>query len=370
MIEVENLTKVYGKHMALDHVTFQLDEGKIYGFLGPNGAGKSTTMNIMTGYIAPSEGTVRINGFDMIKDAQEARQCIGYLPEIPPVYPDMTVAEFLTFAAEIKKIPKQERKTQMEEVMQMTGIADMGHRLIRNLSKGYRQRVGFAQAILGYPDIIILDEPTVGLDPKQIIEIRELIRKLGEKHTVILSSHILSEVQAVCDEIMIISKGKMVARGTSEELIHQMEKDALLELEVEGTPQELTELLQKFEKVESFELVEGEHPEITKVKIHTSAENDIRRDLFYALADARMPILSLCRKEDSLEEAFLELTGEAAVKETLEQEKSGKAGSFLHRKKKENDSVDFGKMTDHDKEDQESEKQEDVQGGEEDAGNL
>ncbi len=370
MIEVENLTKVYGKHMALDHVTFQLDEGKIYGFLGPNGAGKSTTMNIMTGYIAPSEGTVRINGFDMIKDAQVARQCIGYLPEIPPVYPDMTVAEFLTFAAEIKKIPKKERKTQMEEVMQMTGIADMGHRLIRNLSKGYRQRVGFAQAILGYPDIIILDEPTVGLDPKQIIEIRELIRKLGEKHTVILSSHILSEVQAVCDEIMIISKGKMVARGTSEELIHQMEKDALLELEVEGTPQELTELLQQFEKVESFELVEGERPEITKVKIHTSAENDIRHDLFFALADARMPILSLCRKEDSLEEAFLELTGEAAMKETLEQEKSGKAGSFLHRKKKESDSDDFEKTTDHDREDQEPEKQEDVQGGEEDAGNL
>ena len=186
----------------------------------------------------------------------------------------------------------------------------------------------------------------------------------------ILSSHILSEVQAVCDEIMIISKGKMVARGTSEELIHQMEKDALLELEVEGTPQELTELLQQFEKVESFELVEGERPEITKVKIHTSAENDIRRDLFYALADAKMPILSLCRKEDSLEEAFLELTGEAAMKETLEQEKSGKAGSFLHRKKKESDSVDFGKTTDYDREDQEPEKQEDVQGGEEDAGNL
>ncbi len=351
MIEVENLTKVYGKHMALDHVTFQLDEGKIYGFLGPNGAGKSTTMNIMTGYIAPSEGTVRINGFDIMKDAQEAKQCIGYLPELPPVYPDMTVEEFLTFAAEIKKIPKQDRKTQMEEVMQMTGIDDMGHRLIRNLSKGYRQRVGFAQAILGYPDIIILDEPTVGLDPKQIIEIRELIQKLGEKHTVILSSHILSEVQAVCDEIMIISKGRMTARGTSEELIRQMEKDVLLELELEGTPQEITELLKNFDKVESFELEEGEHPELTKAVIHAAANEDIRRELFFAFADAHMPIMSLSRKENSLEEAFLELTGEKAMAETTAE---------IERKQKDKLSLLRKRLK----------KTEEEQGGAEDAGDL
>ena len=344
MIEVENLTKVYGKHTAVDHVSFRLDEGKIYGFLGPNGAGKSTTMNMMTGYIAPSEGTVRINGYDITRDAQEAKKCIGYLPEIPPIYQDMTVEEFLSFAAEIKKIPKQERKGQMEEVMQMTGISDMGHRLIRNLSKGYRQRVGFAQAILGYPDIIILDEPTVGLDPKQIIEIRELIRKLGEKHTVILSSHILSEVQAVCDEIIIISKGKMVARGTSEELIDMMHKDVLLELEVEGTPQELTEVLDHFENLESYELEEGEHPEITRVKIHTSAETDIRRALFFALADAQMPIMSLYRKEDSLEDVFLELTGETS-QENEDKKESEVSESSAARS-------------------------EEIKGGDEDAGNL
>ena len=211
MIEVENLVKRYGDHLAVDHLSFHVEPGKIYGFLGPNGAGKSTTMNIMTGYIAATEGTVKINGHDIIKDAEEAKKCIGYLPEIPPLYQDMTVREYLHFVAELKKIPKSERETQLREIMDLTIITDMEGRLIKNLSKGYKQRVGLAQAVLGYPEVIILDEPTVGLDPKQIIEIRDLIKKLGEKHTVILSSHILSEVQAVCDEIMIISKGHLVA---------------------------------------------------------------------------------------------------------------------------------------------------------------
>ena len=214
MIEVENLVKRYGNHLAVDHLTFQVESGKIYGFLGPNGAGKSTTMNMMTGYIAPTEGTVRINGFDIQKNAEEAKRCIGYLPEIPPLYQDMTVLEYLRFAAALKKIPKKEVEKQLVDIMEMTMTTDVSERLIKNLSKGYKQRVGLAQAILGYPEVIILDEPTVGLDPKQIIEIRELIRSLSEKHTVILSSHILSEVQAVCDEIMILSKGKLVACDT------------------------------------------------------------------------------------------------------------------------------------------------------------
>lgn len=354
MIEVENLTKMYGKHMALDHVSFQLEEGKIYGFLGPNGAGKSTTMNMMTGYIAPTDGTVRINGFDILKEAQEAKKCIGYLPELPPLYQDMTVEEFLYFVAEMKKLPKQERKTQMDEVMQLTGIADMAHRLIRNLSKGYKQRVGLAQAVLGYPDIIILDEPTVGLDPKQIIEIRELIRKLGEKHTVILSSHILSEVQAVCDEIMIISKGKMVARGTSEELITMMHKDVLLELEIEGARADVAALLGNLELIETYTVEESEHAGIVKAFVHTSVDVDIRRELFYALAQAKLPIMSLCRKEDSLEDVFLELTGEILKEDVV----SGKAE---------------GKTAD-DPEDEAAgealQAAEQTQGGEEDAGNL
>lgn len=308
MIEVENLTKSYGKHMALKGVSFQLEKGKIYGFLGPNGAGKSTTMNIMTGYIAPTDGTVRIDGHDIVKDAQEAKKCIGYLPEIPPIYPDMTVAECLEFAAEIKKVPKSEREEQIRDIMELTGIADIGSRLIKNLSKGYKQRVGLAQAVLGYPDIIILDEPTVGLDPKQIIEIRELIRKLGEKHTVILSSHILSEVQAVCDEILILSKGEIVAEGTTQELIAMMHKDVTLEMEIEADREQLQNLLESFESLESYEWVDTDDEKIQKVKIHTPAEVDIRKELFYRLAEEKMPIMSLQRMEDSLEDVFLELT--------------------------------------------------------------
>ena len=308
MIEVENLTKSYGKHMALKGVSFQLEKGKIYGFLGPNGAGKSTTMNIMTGYIAPTDGTVCIDGHDIIKDAQEAKKCIGYLPEIPPIYPDMTVWECLQFAAEIKKVPKSEREGQIQDIMELTGIGDIGSRLIKNLSKGYKQRVGLAQAVLGYPDIIILDEPTVGLDPKQIIEIRQLIRKLGEKHTVILSSHILSEVQAVCDEILILSKGEIVAEGTTQELIAMMHKDVILEIELEADRKKLTELLDSFEMLESYEWVDTADEKIQKVKIHTPAEVDIRKELFYRLAEEKMPIMSLQRMEDSLEDVFLELT--------------------------------------------------------------
>lgn len=209
MIEVTNLTKKYGDHIAVDHLSFRVEKGQIYGFLGPNGAGKSTTMNIITGYLAATEGTVTIDGKDIQKDPEEAKRSIGYLPELPPLYVDMTVREYLEFVAELKKVPKKERKQQIDEVMEMTQITDMQQRLIKNLSKGYRQRVGLAQAILGYPEVIILDEPTVGLDPKQIIEIRDLIRKLGENHTVILSSHILSEVSAVCDHIMIIAHGKV-----------------------------------------------------------------------------------------------------------------------------------------------------------------
>ena len=210
MIEVENLTKKYGSHVAVDNLSFRVERGMIYGFLGPNGAGKSTTMNMMTGYIAATSGTVKINGYDILKNPEQAKKSIGYLPELPPVYPDMTVYEYLRFVAELKKVKKNERQVQIEDVMKQTQIEDVKGRLIKNLSKGYKQRVGLAQAIIGYPEVIILDEPTVGLDPKQIIEIRELIRELAKKHTIILSSHILSEVSAVCDHIMIISLSALI----------------------------------------------------------------------------------------------------------------------------------------------------------------
>ena len=234
MIEINHLVKKYGDHIAVNDLSLNIESGKIYGFLGPNGAGKSTTMNIITGYLGATSGEVKINGFDVLAQPEEAKKCVGYLPELPPLYMDMTVLEYMNFVAELKQIPKDKRKSSVKEVMELTKIMDMKDRLIRNLSKGYRQRVGFAQAVIGYPEVIILDEPTVGLDPKQSIEIRELIKKLGEKHTVILSSHILSEISAVCDHIFIISKGKLVASDSTENLTLMMSGAQEIELLVKS----------------------------------------------------------------------------------------------------------------------------------------
>jgi len=310
LIEVTDLVKKYGDHLAVDHLSFTVEPGKIYGFLGPNGAGKSTTMNIMTGYIAASEGRVRINGHDIVKDAEEAKKCIGYLPEMPPLYQDMTVKEYLGFVAELKKIPKGVHRKQIEEIMELTGITDRSGSLIRNLSKGYKQRAGLAQAVLGYPEVIILDEPTVGLDPKQIIEIRELIKKLGEKHTVILSSHILSEVQAVCDEIMILSRGKLVASDTPEGLAGRRNKNARTELEILGSREEAEPLIMGLNGLLGYHFEESGEAGCVKVTLETDAKEDIREELFYALAGKRLPIMSMSRPERSLEDIFLELTGE------------------------------------------------------------
>ncbi len=310
MIEVENLVKRYGSHLAVDHLSFHVDPGKIYGFLGPNGAGKSTTMNIMSGYIAPTSGTVKINGHDIVKDAEEAKKCIGYLPEVPPLYQEMTVREYLNFAAELKKIKKNEREKQILEVMDMTMITDISGRLIKNLSKGYKQRVGLAQAVLGYPEVIILDEPTVGLDPKQIIEIRELIKKLSREHTVILSSHILSEVQAVCDEIMIISKGRLVACDTPEGLSSLMNGSAILEVHILGTKEAVQKVIQAIPGVARYTLEDSHEKGCIKAVIETEAKEDIRVELFYALAEEKLPVLSMNRLEKSLEDIFLELTDE------------------------------------------------------------
>ena len=310
MIEVNNLVKRYGNHLAVDHLFFQVEPGKIYGFLGPNGAGKSTTMNIMTGYIAPTEGTVTINGYDIVKDPEEAKKCIGYLPEIPPLYQEMTVKEYLKFVAELKKIKGEKKEAQIQEVMDMTMITDMAERLIRNLSKGYKQRVGLAQAILGYPEVIILDEPTVGLDPKQIIEIRELIKKLSEKHTIILSSHILSEVQAVCDEIMIISKGKLVACDTPEGLASLMNGSATLEVHILGELVKAERVIKTIPGVMHYTMCESHEKGCVKAVIETDAKEDIRVELFYALANEKLPILSMNRLEKTLEDIFLELIEE------------------------------------------------------------
>ncbi len=322
MIEVENLVKRYGDHLAVDHLSFQVEAGKIYGFLGPNGAGKSTTMNIMTGYIAATEGSVKINGYDITKDAEDAKKCIGYLPEIPPLYLDMTVGEYLKFVAGLKKLPKQEQSKQIDEVMELTMISDMSGRLIKNLSKGYRQRVGLAQAILGYPDVIILDEPTVGLDPKQIIEIRDLIKKLGEKHTVILSSHILSEVQAICDEIMIISNGRLVASDTPEGLMSLKSGSAKIELEISGIEEEVNDVLRSMEGIQEYHFEDSSENDCVRVVIETEANKDIREELFYALAEKKLPIMSMNRLEESLEDVFLALT-ELDTDGTEEEQKGG-----------------------------------------------
>lgn len=235
MIEIKNLVKKYGNHVAVDDISFTVEEGKIYGFLGPNGAGKSTTMNMITGYIGNTSGSITVNGHDILTEPEEAKKSIGYLPEQPPLYVDMTVIEYLLFVAELKKISKEKRREMVDEAMELTKLMDVSGRMIKNLSKGYKQRVGFAQAVLGMPEIIILDEPTVGLDPVQIIEIRDLIKELGKNHTVILSSHILSEIEAVCDYIFIISKGKLVASDTLENLVGaQTLEEVFVKLTLEG----------------------------------------------------------------------------------------------------------------------------------------
>lgn len=310
MIEVENLTKKYGSHVAVDNLSFRVERGMIYGFLGPNGAGKSTTMNMMTGYIVATSGTVKINGYDILKNPEQAKKSIGYLPELPPVYPDMTVYEYLRFVAELKKVKKNERQVQIEDVMKQTQIEDVKGRLIKNLSKGYKQRVGLAQAIIGYPEVIILDEPTVGLDPKQIIEIRELIRELAKKHTIILSSHILSEVSAVCDHIMIISKGKLVASDTPEGLMTLLKGGRQMKLSVLGEQSKVEELLRSMESVKDFSMQPPRAEGMVSVNIRTEDTEDIRVELFRRLAAADMPIMELSLSEKSLEDVFLELTGE------------------------------------------------------------
>lgn len=324
MIKVKNLVKRYGDHLAVDHLSFHVDKGQIYGFLGPNGAGKSTTMNIMTGYIASTEGEVLIDGHNILEEPEEAKKCIGYLPEQPPLYFDMTVWEYLKFAAELKKIKKSQRAEQVEEVMELTGISDMRNRLIKNLSKGYKQRVGFAQAILGYPEIIILDEPTVGLDPKQIIEIRELIKKLSEKHTVILSSHILSEVSAVCDYVMIINHGKLVASDTTENLSKMTLGSNTLELTIKGTKEEVNKLVSPLEMIRELEWIQSEEEDCVNLKITTEERTDIREQLFYLMAEHKLPILKMESTRISLEDIFLELTEEG---NEVVQEDSSEAAS-------------------------------------------
>lgn len=331
MIQVENLVKRYGNHLAVDHLNFTIEKGKIYGFLGPNGAGKSTTMNIMTGYLAASEGSVIIDGHDILQEPEEAKRRIGYLPELPPLYMEMTVLEYLEFAAELKKIPERERESQLEQVMEMVQLMEVKGRLIQNLSKGYRQRVGLAQAILGFPEIIVLDEPTVGLDPKQIIEIRSLIRKLAEQHTVILSSHILAEVREVCDYIIIIANGKLVASDTPERLEESLGEGGYIEIESPASEEKTKEILSGMEDILSCEYGEEESGEekLTRVRITCKGNADIREKLFFAFAEQKIPLLTMMRAKSSLEDVFLELTQGNEAEEQSGKQKAAKAKAMI-----------------------------------------
>lgn len=319
MIQVTGLTRRYGSVLAVSDLSFSIKEGEIVGFLGPNGAGKTTTMNMLTGCLRPSAGTIMLGGFDIDTDAAEARKKIGYLPETPPLYPDMTVAEYLDFVYRLKqcKLPQEEH---IRQVCTMVGLTDVYGRIIRNLSKGYRQRVGLAQALIGNPDILILDEPTVGLDPKQIIEIRETIRSLGQNHTVILSSHILPEVQAVCDRILVIHHGKIVADGTSAELSERMEGAEQLDMTIEGEPAGVLSTLRAVPGIAEA-IVTQEDGKKSIYRITAEPDADIRHSVFDALSQNHMPILSMQQVELSLEDIFLELTETEAVEPEEEPKK-------------------------------------------------
>lgn len=307
MIEVKHLTKRYGGHIAVSDLSFTIERGVIYGFLGPNGAGKSTTMNIIAGCLGATAGEVHIDGHSVLDDPMRAKRRVGYLPEQPPLYADMTPAEYLRFVMKAKRVPRNEQGEQLMRVLLLTKTLEVKDRLIRNLSKGYRQRVGIAQALLGNPEVIILDEPTVGLDPAQIIEIRRLIRDLGKDHTIVLSSHILSEVQAVCDHIMILSHGHLAASDTTENLTKLFTGAVTLRLETRVEIREIQRILASVSGIEKFtaERTEGG---VCSVRIAPEDGAEIREALFRAFAEANAPLLELHREAASLEDVFLELT--------------------------------------------------------------
>ena len=308
MIEVRNLVKYYGDHMAVDHLNFTIQKGQIYGFLGPNGAGKSTTMNIMTGYLGATEGQILINGHDILAEPYKAKRDIGYLPEQPPLYMDMTVLEYLKFVAALKLIDKSIKSAQLDQVISLVRLEPVKNRLIKNLSKGYRQRVGLAGALIGFPEIIILDEPTVGLDPQQIIEIRQLIRGLAKDHTVILSSHILSEVREVCDHIMIIYQGKLVASDTPENLEQKMRGNETIELLVKGSPEQTGSVIRQLPSILSSQIEDSGEAGCTKALLTVKEQNDIREDIFWTFCKNELPLLRLANTRTTLEDIFLELT--------------------------------------------------------------
>ncbi len=314
MIEVKNLVKRYGNHLALDNVSFTIEKGEVVGFLGPNGAGKSTTMNIITGYLSSTEGEVLVDGLSVLDNPEKAKQKIGYLPEIPPLYTDMTVNEYLSFVCDLKKVPMSQKAEMITRITKQVRINDVRKRLIRNLSKGYKQRVGIAQALIGQPELLILDEPTVGLDPKQITEVRDLIKNLSEDHTLIISSHILAEVQAVCDRVIIINRGRIVAEDTPDNLAKTAVKSNKLELRIKGSKNDVLNGISQLPGIKFAEIVRIREEGAVDVNVETEEEADVREAIFNFCSENHYPILMMKTSEVNLEDIFLQITGEREAK--------------------------------------------------------
>ena len=307
MIEVKNVTKKYGKAVAVDDISFEIKEGEIVGLLGPNGAGKSTTMNMLTGFIEQSEGEIIVDGYNMLRKPKKAKREIGYMPEGVPLYMDLTVKEFVTYMAEIKKVNKKERKEKVEKIIEQTGLKDVEKKLVKNLSRGYKQRVSMAGALVGEPKILILDEPTVGLDPKQITEIRNLIKDLGKTHTIILSSHILSEVSQICNKVIIINKGKIVAVDTPENLENKVSNNNMIYVTVEDKDNKIESVKEKVQGIEKIELIKNNEDGTKEYVMETAKDTDIRKEIFAELAKDNITIFEMKKADSTLEDAFMKL---------------------------------------------------------------
>lgn len=307
LIEVKNVTKKYGNFIAVDDISFTVKDGEVVGFLGPNGAGKSTTMNMITGFIEPNSGSICVNGYDIVKQTKSAKKQIGYMPESTPLYFDLTVKEFVTYMAELKLVDRKQRKEEVKKVIKDTGLTEVENKLIRNLSRGYKQRTSMAGALVGNPDVLILDEPTVGLDPKQIIEIRNLIKKLGEKHTIILSSHILSEISQICERVIIINEGKIVAIDTPENLEEKTREKNILFVTIEDPEEKMKTMKEKIKEIKELTMVKDNEDGTKQYKIVSAAKADVRKTLFDVLPKEGITIFELKKAETSLEDAFIKL---------------------------------------------------------------
>ncbi len=321
MIQVENVSKRYGQRLAVDCINFTVNRGEILGFLGPNGAGKTTTMNIISGYISATEGSVRVDGLDILEAPLEVKRKIGYLPELPPLYPEMTVQEYLHFVSEVKKVAVTSRQGHLDQIVELVQLGDVRSRIIKNLSKGYKQRVGLAQALIGSPEVLILDEPTVGLDPKQIIEIRNVIKELGKEHTIILSSHILPEVSMICDRVIIINQGQIVASDTPDNLACNLAVSHKLALRMEGSGEAVANLLRALPGVKDLEVQGVREPGTVDVLVEAEKDVDLRRPIFEAASEANHPLLMMRSLDLTLEEIFLQVTQAETtpVTETVEE---------------------------------------------------